>query len=126
MGKSNITKTLEKMTKEDRWGLVLKVLMVLRNNPSYGILSDLMLNMCSDCFLTLVELKGGGTLDIPSKDDCAMLIDAMGIYQYYQDHPEANEKEMINFLKMTPSRVKKAKPAVEEIIKAFEEEAQNV
>lgn len=117
MANSNITKAFEEMNEEDIYSFVLQILAELKNDPTYGVLSELLFVMCSDCFVNLINLCGGTTIHIPTKTEVVDVIDALRIFINNKKYPKLTKNDTIKALEMTEKRYNELIPILNIITK---------
>lgn len=63
---NNIRNTLENLTEEDTYSLMLFSLYLLKDLPEYSVLSELIYTLDKESLLKLLKLFGGQTIAIPT------------------------------------------------------------
>lgn len=71
---------LRQFTKEDNYSLILFALYMMRKDPKYSTLSELIYLFDEDTLLRLCKYYGGLTITIPTLDDLENLIKALNLY----------------------------------------------
>lgn len=81
MGKSNIAKSLDELSKTDIYSLILFAIWKLNNIPEYSTLSELAYVLDGKNLVKFLQYYGGKTITIPTTQEFNSLINALLLYQ---------------------------------------------
>lgn len=74
-------KLLDKMKTVDVYNFLLFGLSLIKNDPKYSVLSEMIYILDKDTLLKLLEYYGGQTITIPTIDEMEEMVCALNIYQ---------------------------------------------
>lgn len=74
-------KLLEKMSSNDVYNFLLFGLSMIKNDPNYCTLAEMIYILDKNTLLKLLEYYGGQTITIPTIDEMEELLCALNIYQ---------------------------------------------
>ena len=80
--KSEITASLNNLSKEDTLSMLLFTLYKLKNEPKYSVLSELCYILDSDNLNKFLSYFGGTTIKVPTARELRLLVQAMVLYQH--------------------------------------------
>lgn len=93
MIKSELVKSLEELSKEDLYSLMLFALYKLKDTKEYSTLSELVYILDKDSLFNLLSFYGGMTITIPTMYDLKKMVYALMLYQ--QVNIEGNELKSV-------------------------------
>ena len=97
MAKSNITKALEELNKEDIYSLILFTLYKLKNVEEYSILSELIYILDDKSFSRFLSYFEGQTIKIPKIQDLKDIINAILFYER-KTNTDLSDDEILTFI----------------------------
>lgn len=97
MAKSNITKALEELNKEDIYSLILFTLYKLKNVEEYSILSELIYILDDKSFSRFLSYFEGQTIKIPKIQDLKDIINAILFYER-KTNTDLSDDEILAFI----------------------------
>lgn len=73
---------LEDLKKKDIYSLMLFALYIMKDEPTYSTLSELVYILNKEDLYNMLDYYGGMTITIPTLDDFKKLINCLLLYQY--------------------------------------------
>ena len=105
---------MKKLQTNDVYNFLLFALTVIKDDPAYSVLSELMYILDKESVLKLFEYYGGQTITIPKISDLEEMVYALNIYQQVQFHNEDFDRLLVKL----PTGVSKS--SVTEIYKKLD------
>ena len=106
---------LRTLKEVDTYSLVLFALYQLSQEPKYTTLSELAYTLDKENLFNLLDLFGGLTIKIPTKDELQIVIDALLIYQSVKLEKVSFTIALNNLEKMSSSRIKLIKECYDKL-----------
>lgn len=78
-----IDRDLNKLNQSDVYSIICELLYALRDDTSYGVLSELAYILDKDSFVRFIKYFGGTTITVPTLDEFKATIKVIQLYHYF-------------------------------------------
>ena len=78
-----IDRDLNRLNQSDVYSIICELLYALRDDASYGVLSELAYILDKDSFVRFIKYFGGTTITVPTLDEFKATIKVIQLYHYF-------------------------------------------